>query len=60
MKINGTLKEQSRTNQHGKRIYIHKLSKNNYAIGINGTSQHKTNLTKDEAENELTFLTFYK
>jgi hypothetical protein len=58
MFIDGRLKTQSRTNQHGKRIYIDKLSKNNYAIGVNGTSQHFSNLTKQEAEFKLTFLTF--
>lgn len=58
MKIDGRLSQQERTNQHGKRIYIHKLSKNNYAIGINGTSHHKTGLTKEEAESQLTQFTF--
>lgn len=59
MKIDGRLKTQERTNQHGKRIYIHKESRNRYSIGINGTSVHKSNLTKSDAEFELTFLTFY-
>jgi hypothetical protein len=58
MFIDGRKKEQQRISQNGKRIYIHKLSKNNYAIGINSTSKHKNGLTKDEAQNELTFLTF--
>ena len=59
MKIDGRLKEQTRTNQYGKTIYIHKNSKNNFSIGINGTSKHKSGLTKDEAEMELSFFTFY-
>tara|TARA_R110002020_G_scaffold455002_1_gene670993 strand:+ start:38 stop:220 length:183 start_codon:yes stop_codon:yes gene_type:complete len=60
MKIDGRLKQQSRTNQYGKIIYIHKIAKNNFAIGINGTSKHESGLTKKDVENELTFLTFYK
>jgi hypothetical protein len=38
------------------RIYVHKLSNGMFAVGINGTSNHYTNKTKQEAEDLLNLL----
>ena len=56
MSIDGRKTVQSIINQHGLRIYIHKQSKDNYAVGINGTSQHKSGITKNETESYINTL----
>lgn len=51
--IDGRKAEQRFKGVHGKDVYVHKLSKNNYAVGINGTSLHSTDLEKHKAETVL-------
>ena len=61
MKIDGRLKEQNFKNLYGlNNVYVHKDGKNNYSVGINGTSLHDTKLTKDKAETTVSCYIFAK
>ena len=58
MKIDGRLSKQSIRNawSPSREIYVWKHSKNNYSVGINGTSLHFGNLEKWQAETKATEL----
>ncbi|MAX51521.1 MAG: hypothetical protein CMH22_06035 [Methylophaga sp.] len=61
MTIDGRRKQQYFKNLYGLNdVYVWKEAKNNYGVGINGTSNHYGGLTKYEAEVQVSILIFAK
>ena len=59
MKIDGRLKQQYFKNLHNLNdVYVWKEEDKSYKVGINGTSHHKGNLNKGQAELMVTMLVF--
>jgi len=61
MKIDGRLKQQYFKNLHNLNdVYVWKEEDKTYKVGINGTSHHKRDLTKGQAEGMVTMLVFQR
>lgn len=57
MKFDGRKSEQYYSNRNGLNdVYVWKMSKQNYSVGINGTSHHYGFLTAREAKEKVTEL----